>query len=268
MTEHTHVSQTALPETATPAQRFDLSGRVALVTGGSRGLGRAMVLAMAAAGADVVIASRKADACLALADEVTATTGRRALGIGAHVGHWDGLEQLVDAAYDEFDRIDILVNNAGMSPQYPDPTAVSEELWDKVLAVNLKGPFRLTALLGSRMANHGGGSIINVSSIASTHPRPDVIPYAAAKAGLNAMTQAFAHAWGPSVRVNGILPGTFLTDISKAWDMEAFEQRAERFALRRGGTADEIVGAALYLASDASSYTTGALLSVDGGYID
>jgi NAD(P)-dependent dehydrogenase (short-subunit alcohol dehydrogenase family) len=257
---------TVPPDTATPAERFDLSGRVALVTGGSRGLGRAMVLGMAAAGADVVIASRKLDACKALAENVSATTGRRALPVASNVGRWPDLEALVETAYHEFGRIDILVNNAGMSPVYPEPAAVSEVLWDKVVGVNLKGPFRLTALVGPRMAEAGGGSIINISSAASTHPRPDVIPYAAAKAGLNAMTQALAHAW-PSVRVNCIVPGAFLTDIAKAWDMEAFERRAERFALRRGGRPDEIVGAALYLASDASTYTTGALLSVDGGYV-
>jgi NAD(P)-dependent dehydrogenase (short-subunit alcohol dehydrogenase family) len=253
-------------EVTPPAERFDLTGRVALVTGGSRGLGRAMVLGMAAAGADVVIASRKLDACRALAEHVTESTGRRALPIACHVGSWADLEALVEAAYHQFGRVDVLVNNAGMSPIYREPAAVSEELWDKVLAVNLKGPFRLMALVGPRMAEQGGGSIINISSTASFHPRPDVIPYAAAKAGLNAITQAFAHAW-PSVRVNAIVPGPFLTDIAKAWNMEAFERRAERFALRRAGRPHELVGAALYLASDASSYTTGALLGVDGGYV-
>ena len=152
-----------------------------------------------------------------------------------------------------------------MSPTYPEPAAVTEELWDKVLGVNLKGPFRLTALVGTRMAAGAGGSVINVSSVAARHPLPGVIPYAAAKAGLNAMTQAFAHAW-PSVRVNAIVPGAFLTDIAKAWDADAFAREAAGFALRRGGRPEEIVGAALYLAGDASSYTTGALLDVDGGY--
>jgi NAD(P)-dependent dehydrogenase (short-subunit alcohol dehydrogenase family) len=253
-------------EVAPPAERFDLTGRAALVTGGSRGLGRAMVLGMAAAGADVVIASRKLDACRALAEHVTESTGRRALPIACHVGRWPDLEALVEAAYHRFGRIDVLVNNAGMSPLYPEPAAVSEELWDKVLGVNLKGPFRLMALVGPRMAEQGGGSIVNISSTASLHPRPDVIPYAAAKAGLNALTQAFAHAW-PSVRVNGIVPGPFLTDIAKGWDMEEFARRAERFALPRAGRPEEIVGAAIYLASDAASYTTGALLSVDGGSV-
>jgi NAD(P)-dependent dehydrogenase (short-subunit alcohol dehydrogenase family) len=255
-----------MTELSPPAERFDLTGRVALVTGGSRGLGREMVLGMAAAGADVVIASRKLEACRGVAELVEERTGRRALSVACHVGRWAELDALVEAAYDAFGRVDILVNNAGMSPVYPSPDAVSEELWDKVLAVNLRGPFRLTALIGPRMAEQGGGSVINVSSSASLYPRPDVIPYAAAKAGVNALTQAFAHTW-PSVRVNCIVPGPFLTDISKAWDMDAIERRLARFALGRAGRPEEIVGAALYLASDAASYTTGALLSIDGGYV-
>ncbi|MEI7626203.1 MAG: glucose 1-dehydrogenase [Actinomycetota bacterium] len=249
-----------------PKNLFDLSGKVALVTGGSRGLGREMVLAMAAVGADVVIASRKLDSCEALAAEVRSTTGRRALAVAAHAANWDDMDALADAAYAEFGKVDILVNNAGMSPLYADVTAVTEELWDKTLGVNLKGPFRLTSLVGSRMAQSGGGSIINVSSAAARYPKPEVIPYAAAKAGLNAMTQAFAFVWGPSVRVNSILPGSFLTDISKAWDEDVFAAEAQGYALKRGGRPEEIVGAALYLASDASSFTTGALLDVDGGY--
>ena len=249
-----------------PKRLFDLTGRVAVVTGGSRGLGREMVLAFAAAGADVVIASRKLNACEETAEEVRRTTGRRALPVAAHMARWEDADALAEAAYAEFGTVDVLVNNAGMSPLYPDPASVSEELWDKVLGVNLKGPFRLTALVGTRMAQGAGGSIVNISSSAARFPLPDIIPYAAAKAGLNAITQAFARAW-PNVRVNAILPGTFLTDVSKAWDQEAFERQAQAFALKRGGRPEEIVGAALYLASDASSYTTGALLDVDGGYL-
>lgn len=249
-----------------PADLFDLSGRVALVTGGSRGLGREIVLAYAAAGADVIIASRRQESCDALAAEVLETTGRRALPVAAHVGRWSDMDTLARTAYDEFGRVDVLVNNAGMSPRYDDVTEVSEELWDKTLGVNLKGAFRLTALIGARMAAGEGGSIINVSSVAARHPKPEVIPYAAAKAGLNAMTQGFAHCWGPNVRVNAILPGSFLTDISLAWDEEAFAAESAGYAMRRGGRPEEIVGAALYLASGASSFTTGALLDVDGGY--
>lgn len=248
---------------------FDLSGRVAVVTGGSRGLGREMVLAFARAGADVVIASRKIESCEALAREVTRTTGRHALPVACHVGEWDQVEQLAERAYGHFGKVDILVNNAGMSPLYDHVVNVTEALYDKVLDVNLKGPFRLTAIVGTRMAEGAGGSIIMVSSGAASHPRANVIPYAAAKAGVHAMTVGFAHAFGPKVRVNCIQPGPFLTDISKAWDMAAFEQRAKTsIFLGRGGEPHEIVGAALYLASDASSYTTGAIIPVTGGSAD
>jgi NAD(P)-dependent dehydrogenase (short-subunit alcohol dehydrogenase family) len=249
----------------TTAGLLDLSGRVALVTGGSRGLGREMVLAFAGAGADVVITSRKLQACEAVARDVKKATGRRAFSIACHVGHWQEIDGLVDAAYREFGKLDVLVNNAGKSPLYDHVSNVSEELYDSVLDLNLKGPFRLMALVGTRMGQGAGGSIINVSSTAAVRPSPDVIPYAAAKAGLNAMTVAFAHAFGPKVRVNCIMPGAFLTDISKAWDPRVFAQQAKRFALRRGGEPGEIVGAALYLASRASSYTTGSILTVDGG---
>ena len=244
---------------------FDLSGRVALVTGGSRGLGRAMVTGLAQAGADVIIASRDGDSCAQAARKVTEQTGRRALPYAVHVGRWAELDGLVEAAYAEFGRVDVLVNNAGMSPLYGTVTEVSEELFDKVIAVNLKGAFRLTALVGERMAAGDGGSIINISSAAAVRPRSDVLPYAAAKAGLNALTAGFARTFGPTVRCNAIMAGTFFTDVSKAWDRDAFEARAQTFALRRGGQPTEIIGAVLYLASDASSYTTGAVLTVDGG---
>ena len=244
----------------------DLSGRVAVVTGGSRGLGREMVRALAGAGADVVIASRKYDSCAALAEEVSAQTGRRALAVACHVGRWADCDALVAETEDAFGRVDILVNNAGMAPAYDRLEDVTEELWEKVLDVNLTGTFRLSARIGPRMAAQGGGAIVNVSSVASVRPRPSTLPYAAAKAGVNALTQGMAHAFGPSVRVNAILPGTFLTDISRHWDMEAFEKDAQTMALRRFAQPDEIVGTLLYLVSDASSYTTGTLIRVDGGF--
>jgi NAD(P)-dependent dehydrogenase (short-subunit alcohol dehydrogenase family) len=244
---------------------FGLRGRVALVTGGTRGLGRAMVDGFARAGADVVVASRKAEACAEVAAEVAKEYGVATLGHAAHVGRWADLEPLVDAAYDRFGRVDVLVNNAGMSPVYDTVTDVTEELFDKVVGVNLKGPFRLAALVGTRMAAGDGGSIINITSVGAVRPRPDILPYAAAKAGLNALTVGLAHTFGPTVRVNAIMAGTFLTDVSKAWDAEAFAVRAKGFALGRGAEPDEIVGSALYLAGDASSYTTGAILTVDGG---
>src|SRR5437868_10581564 len=173
---------------------FDLSGRVALVTGGSRGLGRSIVLGLAQAGADVVVASRKLDNCEAVAEEVETTTGRQALPVACHVGYWDELEDLVDAAYERFGKVDVLVNNAGMSPLYPDLMSVTEELYDKVFDVNLKGPFRLAVLVGTRMVDQGGGSIINVSSIGSLRPYGGIVPYAAAKAGVNTMTGGLAGA--------------------------------------------------------------------------
>ena len=147
------------------------------------------------------------------------------------------MEGLAETAYKEFGRVDVLVNNAGMSPLYDRIENVTEELWDKVLDVNLKGPFRLTAMVGARMAAGAGGSIIMVSSTSAIRPTANVIPYAAAKAAVNAMTGGFAHAFGPKVRVNCIMPGPFLTDISKAWDLEAFRERARTtMALGRGGT--------------------------------
>jgi NAD(P)-dependent dehydrogenase (short-subunit alcohol dehydrogenase family) len=223
-----------------------------------------MVRAFASAGADVVVVSRKPEAC----DEVVSTLraqGIKAAGCACHVGHWDELQPLIDGIYAEHGRIDVLVNNAGISPLYGKLSEVTEELFDKVIAVNLKGPFRLAALVGERMVQAGGGSIINISSTGAVRPTSDIVPYAAAKAGVNAMTIGLAHAFGPTVRVNAVMPGPFLTTIARNWDMDVFAQRARTFPLRRAGQSDEIVGAALYLASDASTYTTGTILTVDGG---
>lgn len=251
-----------------PDDLFDLSGRVAVVTGGSRGLGREMVLAFARHGADVVIASRKLEGCEALADEVERETGRRALPAACHVGRWADCDALYERTYDEFGRADVLVNNAGMSPLYDSLAECSEALFDKVLAVNLRGPFRLSSLFGTRMAEGEGGSIINVSSIAAVGPSPAEIPYGAAKAGLNNLTIGMSRSFAPKVRVNCIMPGPFMTDISKAWDKEAFARlAASTIPLQRGGEPDEIVGAALYFASEASRYTTGAVLKIDGGAV-
>lgn len=245
--------------------RFDMTGKVALITGGSRGLGRSMALGFAEAGADVAIVSRKIESCEETAAEVEAL-GRSALPYACHVGHWDELDGLVDAVIERFGKIDVLVNNAGMSPLYPSLDQVSEDLFDKVVGVNLKGPFRLSALVGKHMSEGDGGSIINVSSTASVSPSPGSEPYGAAKAGLNSITRSMAYAYGPTVRVNCIMAGPFLTDISKAWDLEAFEERAkDTIPMQRGGQPDEVIGAALYFASEASSFTTGSILAVDGG---
>lgn len=245
---------------------FDLAGRVAIVTGGSRGLGRAIAFGLARAGADVVITSRRIDSCRETAEAIINETGRKALPVACHVGDWGQIDELLAETENAFGRIDILVNNAGLSPTYPSAASVSEELFDKVIAVNLKGPFRLMALVADRMDRSGGGSIVNVSSVAAQWPRGDAMPYGAAKAGLNNLTTAFAHAYGPTVRVNAVQPGAFFTDVAKHWDMDAFARHSKGIAQRRGGEPDEIVGAVLYLASDASSYTTGVTIPVDGGY--
>jgi NAD(P)-dependent dehydrogenase (short-subunit alcohol dehydrogenase family) len=249
-----------------PADAFDLTGKTALITGSTRGLGRETAQAFAEAGADIMVVSRKRSACEEVAGELEESTGRRAVPFACHLGTWEEVDGLAAAARESFDRIDVLVNNAGVSPVYDRVEDISEALWRKVIDVNLTGPFRLSALVGSQMVADGGGAIINVSSIAASVPSAAVIPYAAAKAGLNALTGGLARAFGPTVRVNGVMAGTFMTDISKSWDLDRFEQQAQTFALRRGGEPREIVGTMLYLASDASSYTTGSTVVVDGGY--
>jgi len=243
----------------------DLSGKVALVTGGSRGLGREMVLAFAEHGADVVIASRKLDNCEKLANEVRERFGRRALPVAANVGDWNQCDALTETAYAEFGTVDILVNNAGMSPLYPSVDQVTEALYDTVFATNLKGPFRLSATIGTRMAATNGGSILNISSVASIRPNASILPYAAAKAGLNSLTEGLAQTFAPKVRVNAIMCGTFSTDIAKAWSPEFIDAIGAQTALGRVGEPEEIIGAALYFVSDVSAYTTGSVLRVDGG---
>ena len=246
-----------------PAALHDLTGKVAVVTGGSRGIGRAIVQALAEAGADVVIASRKLDACEAAAAEVGASTGRRAEAVACHVGRWDDCDRLVAETLDRLGGLDVLVNNAGMSPLYESLDKVSEELYDKTLAVNLKGPFRLAVLAATHMAAHGGGSIVNIGTAGSLVASVNELPYACAKAGLNALTVGLAEAYAPDVRVNAILPGPIRTDVTKAWPPEALDGRF--VPLGRLGEPEEVAPLAVHLASAASSYTTGAVIRVDGG---
>ncbi len=240
---------------------FDFTGKVVLVTGGSRGLGYRMVKAFAERGADVIIASRKLENCEAVAEECRAL-GRRAMAFSFHAGRWPDCDALIEAAYAEFGRIDVLVNNAGMSPPCPSHE-MPESLFDSVLNLNFKGPFRLASQIGHRMSRGDGGCIINISSTGALMALPNVVPYGAAKAALNAMTVSLSREYAPKVRVNTISPGAFLTDIAEAWDPAKRERQP--VALGRPGRPDEIVTAALMLASPASSYTTGALLRVDGG---
>ena len=243
---------------------FKATDKVVVVTGASKGLGRAMALGFAEAGADVVVASRKIEACEIVAGEIRAL-GRRALPVRCHVGDWDDCGALIDATVAEFGRIDVLVNNAGIAPVPPSLLDVTSELFDKTIAVNLKGPLRLTALAAEHMT--AGGTIINISSKASLHALPFTVVYAAAKAGLNALTKAAAAEYGPrGIRVNAIVCGTFHTDsFDSGTPAEVQEQMAATISLRRIASADEIVGTALFLASDASSYLSGELLVLDGG---
>ena len=244
---------------------FDLTDRVVLVTGGSRGLGREMAFAAAHCGADVVIASRKYDTCVATAEEITAATGRAALPYQVHVGRWDELDGLVDAAYDRFGKVDVLINNAGMSPLYESLGSVTEKLFDSVVNLNLKGPFRLSTLVGERMVADGGGSIINVSSSG--------IAQAAAGAA------AVLRGQGGTQRVDGRARAGVRADCAgqhfdarpvphrhqQGMGHPGDDERRAEFALKRLGQPAEIIGAALFLASDASSYTTGSIIRADGG---
>jgi NAD(P)-dependent dehydrogenase (short-subunit alcohol dehydrogenase family) len=246
---------------------FDLTDRVVLITGASRGLGAAMSVGLAQRGARVIIASRKLPACEELAARINAAGGQ-AYPLACHVGQWDSLDTVVVDAVSRWGRLDGLVNNAGMSPLAPSLLETSETLFDKVIGVNLKGPTRLTALTATAMAGTGGGSIVNISSLASVKPTPVATVYAAAKAGLNALTTATAREYaGAGVRVNGIICGTFDTDAASGFvrNPDLLPEIVRPIALGRVGRPDEVVGAVIYLLSDASSYTTGSLMTIDGG---
>ncbi len=240
---------------------FDFTGKVALVTGGSRGIGYEMVKALAQRGADVIIASRKLDNCEKVADEVRAL-GRRALAISAHVGKWLECDRLIEESYAAMGRVDILINNAGMSPACPSHE-VTEQLFDSVLNLNFKGPFRLASQIAKRMADGDGGCIINVTSSGSMMPLPGVVPYGSSKAALNAMSKSLAWEYAPKVRVNALSPGAFRTDIAKTWA----DKGEGPLPIPRGHSAEpeEIITAALFLASPASVNVTGSLVRCDGG---
>jgi NAD(P)-dependent dehydrogenase (short-subunit alcohol dehydrogenase family) len=242
----------------TPDPLFNFEGKVALVTGGSRGLGRAMALALAERGADVAIASRKLENCELVAAECR-SFGVRALAVSTHCGQWAECDALLAAVYAEFEHLDILINNAGMSPPMPSHD-VSEKLFDSVIGLNFKGPFRLASQAAFRMAQGKGGCIINVSSSGALMPVPGVVPYVSAKAAVNAMTESLAHEYGPSVRVNTLSPGPFATGQAK-------DRVTEIPRNARGVAADpqDIVTAMLFLASPASVNVTGALVRCDGG---
>jgi NAD(P)-dependent dehydrogenase (short-subunit alcohol dehydrogenase family) len=245
---------------------IELSGKVAVVTGASRGLGLAITRGLARAGAAVAVAGRKTVACQTVVDELSAA-GAAASAHTFDAGRWEDCDRLFAEVTERWGSAHILVNNVGMSPVAPSSLETSRELFDKIVAVNLRAAFRLCALFGSQMRASGGGSIVNISSSGSLRPQPGFAPYAAAKAGLNVLTAAFAKEFGPAVRVNTVMPGPFHTDATKGWSRsEEFARHAQSaLPLERAGDPPEIVGAVLYLVSDLASFTTGACLAVDGG---
>jgi NAD(P)-dependent dehydrogenase (short-subunit alcohol dehydrogenase family) len=248
---------------------FDLSNRVALVTGGTRGLGRAMARGLAEAGASVVVTGRRQATCDAAARELEAETGGEFLACACHMGEWDQVDSLVERAYARFGRIDVLVNNAGINPAFMPVTGITSDYFDKLYAVNVKGPLRLAALVAPRMAGSGGGSIVNVITVGAYSGGPGIGAYSSSKAALLNLTRVMALEWASlGVRVNALAPGPFMTDMMRgaAGNAPGFlEITTQAVFQKRIAEPEEIVGALLFLASDASSFVTGEDLRVAGG---
>ena len=248
---------------------IDLSGKVALVTGGSRGLGRAMCLGLAEAGADVIVVSRKLENCEVVAEAIR-DKGRRALPLAAHVGRTEDLDAVIAASHEAFGQVDILINNAGMNPVAGELSELQPELFQKLFDVNTKGPWYLASRLAPRMAEHGGGSIINVISVGGLRPSAFQGFYAATKAALDALTKVMAAEWADKgIRVNSLAPGSYHSDLfDTAAQMPGFLDGAIEASLqKRVAETEEIIGPVLYLASDLSSFTTGHTLVSDGGFM-
>jgi NAD(P)-dependent dehydrogenase (short-subunit alcohol dehydrogenase family) len=245
---------------------FDLTGRVAVVTGGTRGIGRAIAEGFVAAGAQVVVASRKADACAETEAHLVAMGGD-AVGVATHMGDLDGLARLVDATVERFGHLDILVNNAATSLAQP-LGQFTAEAWDKSFAVNLRGPVFLAQYALPHLTASPHASVINVLSAGGFIPSPNVAMYAAAKSGMHSFTKAMAREWAPlGIRVNAIAPGTVETDMVHNNTPEAQERMRLAAPLGRGADPDEMVGPALFLASDAGSFVTGEVVFADGGLV-
>lgn len=247
-----------------------LAGKVAIVTGGSRGIGRSIALALAGAGADVVLAARKPDA-LAEAKAAIEALGRRAIAVPTNVRRDADLRALVEAACDQLGRVDVLVNNAGTNPIYGPVQDIDSDAWDVIMNTNLKSPFFLSKYAREAMLRHGeGGSIINVSSVGGFRASDVIGGYSVSKAALIMLTQVCAKTWGrDGIRVNCIAPGLVRTDFARAlWENPTTLAAATReAALGRIGEPDEMGGAAVYFASPASSFVTGQTLILDGGRI-
>jgi NAD(P)-dependent dehydrogenase (short-subunit alcohol dehydrogenase family) len=247
---------------------FSLSGKVALVTGGSRGIGKAIAVGLAKFGADVAVTSRKLPDLEEVAKEIRGL-GRKSMAVATHVGRVEEIKNLVPKVKDELGRIDILVNNAGTNPTMDPAIAIEERAWDSIMNLNLKGLFFLSQAVARVMKDQGGGKIINVASVAGI--TPDILPvYSISKAGVIMATKVMAQQWAQyNIRVNAIAPGLTKTRFSEAlWSNAAIEQAVmDRTPLRRVAEPDEMVGAVIFLASDASSYVTGHTLVVDGGSV-
>jgi NAD(P)-dependent dehydrogenase (short-subunit alcohol dehydrogenase family) len=247
---------------------FRLDGRSALVTGGTRGLGRVMAEALAEAGASVCITSRSIDAARAAAEEIAAASGARVEGIEAEVTTADGVNRLADVAHGDFGRIDILVNNAGVNIRGT-VGELSESDWDTVLDTNLKGVFLLSRAFGPAMCERRWGRVINLSSMLASIGLPGRAPYAASKAGVVGLTRVLALEWAASgVTVNAICPGPFATDMNRQLlnDPEKYAAFVQKLPVGRWGELHEIKGIVVFLASEASSFVTGAALAIDGGW--
>jgi len=250
--------------------RFSLGGKVALVTGGSRGIGKATALGFAEAGADVVVTSRKLSDLEEVADEIK-ILGRRSLAVSAHLGRMDQIDDLVSKVTEEFDRIDILVNNAGTSPVYASVLDVEERAWDAIMNLNLKGLFFLSRTVAKTMKEQGGGTIINVASMDGLKPEPNIGIYAISKAGVIMATKVMALELAKfNIKVNAIAPGNVSTRLGDSrWDVVPGyqEEMLRRIPVGRIGKPSEMVSTMIYLACDASSYTTGDTILVDGGVL-
>lgn len=248
---------------------FDLSNKVALITGASKGIGEAIARIFAQYGAKVVISSRKQADLDELANHIKAAGGE-CTGIAAHAGEMAQLKLLVEKTVDTYGGIDILVNNAATNPVYGPSLDCPESAFDKIMQVNVKAPFELSKMVHPIMKARGGGSVINISSIAGHTPDPGLGIYSVSKASLNMLTKVLAKEWGEDgIRVNAICPGLIKTKFSQAlWDNDkTLAHFTKRLPIARMGTVEEIAPMALYLATSASAYTTGGLFSIDGGTI-
>src|SRR5436190_3791825 len=252
-----------------PQELFDLADKVVIVPGSTKGIGRAMAHGLAAAGASVVVNSRKQELCDSVAKEIAADTGRDVLGLACHVGEWDEIPPFVERVHDHFGRIDGLVNNAGINPARVSLVDTTLEFWRKLFSVNLEGPLRLGQLIAPIMRDQGGGSIVNIGTMAAYSGGASINAYAASKGALLNLSKSMAKEWAPwRVRVNILSPGPFMSEMMVGGERTApglHDLVAGGTLMKRIADPPEIVGPILYLISDASSFVTGDDLSVSGG---